>query len=103
MNFKPIPGFDNYQISQCGTVIVNAKGKKIKPWQHTGNGGTYLRVTLYDKGTKKNLRVHRAVAMAFIPNLDNLPEVNHKDEDTFNNAADNLEWVAPDENKRLRY
>ena len=42
----------------------------------------------------QTLRIHRLVAMAFIPNLDNLPEVNHKDGNKLNNCVTNLEWVT---------
>lgn len=43
-------------------------------------------------GKRRNYRVHRLVAEAFIPNPDNLPMVNHKDEDKLNNIVSNLEW-----------
>ena len=46
--------------------------------------------------------VHRLVANAFIPNPDNLPEVNHKDENKLNNHADNLEWCSSSYNKNYR-
>ena len=51
--------------------------------------------------TKVNLKQHRLVAMAFIPNPDNLPHVNHKDEDKTNNSFDNLEWC--DESYNINY
>lgn len=44
------------------------------------------------EGKTKSIRIHRLVAKAFIPNPDNLPEVNHKDENKLNNNASNLEW-----------
>lgn len=55
----------------------------------------YYVVHLTDrKGYEKNFRVHRLVAMAFIDNKDNLPFVNHKDENTINNCVYNLEWCT---------
>ena len=54
----------------------------------------YRNVKLYRDGKERTLYVHRLVAQAFIPNPDNLPEVNHKDEDTTNNRVDNLEWCS---------
>ena len=55
--------------------------------------GDYCYVHLFDKdGTSTNHKVHRLVAKAFVPNPDNLNEVNHIDEDKDNNRADNLEW-----------
>lgn len=48
---------------------------------------------LYD-GKRKHFKIHRLVAMAFLPNPQNLPEVNHKDENPSNNRVDNLEWCS---------
>ena len=56
------------------------------------NGKGYLRVRLWKDGKVEKCRINRLVAMAFIPNPDNLPEVNHKDEDKTNNCVENLEW-----------
>ena len=61
----------------------------------------YFYVTLRKDGKAKTLRVHRLIAKAFLPNPDNLPEVNHKDENTVNNAIWNLEWC--DSNYNLNY
>ena len=49
-------------------------------------------VQLYKNGVMKNEHIHRLVALTFIPNPNNLPQVNHKDEDKSNNCVDNLEW-----------
>jgi len=54
--------------------------------------GRYAIVTLCKDGKKVNKSVHRLVAEAFIPNPDNLPEVNHKDCNRYNNRLENLEW-----------
>jgi hypothetical protein len=54
----------------------------------------YDSVTLQDMGRKAIMSVHRLVAMAFIPNPDNLPVVNHRDENPRNNHVDNLEWCT---------
>ena len=56
------------------------------------NGTGYFTVCLYKNKIHKYYLIHRLVAQAFIPNPDNLSEVNHKDEDKSNNRADNLEW-----------
>lgn len=52
----------------------------------------YLRVSINKGGSRKHFLVHRLVAEAFIPNPQNLPQVNHKDENKANNRVDNLEW-----------
>ena len=62
------------------------------------------RVTLKTKqGTYRKFLVHRIVACAFIPNPNNLLEVNHKDADTSNNSINNLEWITSYDNKKLIY
>ena len=63
----------------------------MKPLHHVGN---YLFIGLYKNKVGKPFLVHRLVAMAFIPNPDNLPQVNHKDENKSNNHVENLEWCT---------
>lgn len=77
-----------YQVSNKGR-IRNTKGE-ILAYDTTPNG--YCRVHLCKKGKAKWHTIHRLVAKAFIPNPDNLPQVNHKDEDKVNNNVENLEW-----------
>lgn len=90
--WKDIPQYEGlYQVSNYGRV-KNVNTGKIKAQSIAGNG--YQRVHLYKCGKDRNEYVHRLVAMAFIPNPDNLPQVNHKDEDKANNIVDNLEWCS---------
>lgn len=94
--FKAISGFEGlYWVTKNGDII-NADGKTLKPYD---NGYGYLMVDLKRNGVRKHARIHRIVAEAFIPNPNNLPEVNHKDENTHNNAANNLEWCTSSYNK----
>lgn len=60
----------------------------------------YPKVTLQKAGRRKYFTVHRLVATAFIPNPDNLPQINHKDGDKTNNFVDNLEWCTDEDNKK---
>ena len=69
----------------------------------TGRRRKYLTVRWYENGKPKSAYVHRLIAAAFVENPDNLPQVNHKDGNTFNNRADNLEWVSPGDNVRHAY
>ncbi|MEE3439923.1 NUMOD4 domain-containing protein [Ruminococcus sp.] len=86
--FLDIPNYEGlYQVSNLGRVRRN--GKILRPFK---NEKGYLRIDLYKNGTKRTARVHRLVAHSFIPNPQNLPEINHKDEDKTNNAVGNLEW-----------
>lgn len=62
------------------------------------NGKGYRTVGLTKKSKGKRVKVHRLVAQAFIPNPENKPFVNHKDETRDNNNVDNLEWVTHKEN-----
>lgn len=102
----PVAGFEGYyEVSDQGRVrsvdrVVTFKdgvtkratrGKllTLSAWNGAGN---YLSVPLCKGGKTKKYGVHRLVATAFIPNPDNLPEVNHKDENKNNNRVENLEW-----------
>lgn len=84
---------DRYSISNFGRVKSNYANKEriLKPFfNHDG----YLMVDIRKPGYRKSIGVHRLVAQAFLPNPDNLPQVNHKDEDKTNNCVDNLEWCT---------
>ena len=88
----PIKGFEGlYEVSDKGRVksIGYGKEKILKPFS---NKDGYLQVGLRKNRGRKNWLVHRLVAKTFIPNPDNLPEVNHKDEDKTNNSVQNLDW-----------
>lgn len=86
---RDIQGYENYQITDDGRVWSKITNKWLKA---TDNGWGYLKVNLYKNGKMKCCRVHRLVANAFLPNPENLPQINHKDEDKTNNNVSNLEW-----------
>ena len=82
-----------HKTAYKGTDGFAVRKERIKKQQTDKNG--YKRVMLYGKQPfKKFVRVHRLVAIAFIPNPNNLPCVNHKDENKTNNELDNLEWCT---------
>lgn len=87
--WKDIPGFENYQISNYGNVKSLNYGRtgKTKLLKPTISGKGYLQVRLSKSGKPNALLVHRLVAMAFIQNLNNRKQINHKDENKFNNNA----------------
>ena len=87
--WKRIDGFDfDYYVSTTGNV---SKGIQLLK-QSNVNG--YKVVALRRNGKYTQQRVHRLVASAFINNPDNLPQVNHKDENKSNNCLGNLEWCT---------
>lgn len=88
--WKDIEGYEGlYQVSNLGNV-KSVKNGLLKP----GNSRGYRRVTIYDNGKPHSFTIHRLVAKAFIPNPENLPCVNHKDENKHNNCYTNLEWCT---------
>lgn len=107
--WRPVKGFEGlYEVSNFGRVRsvdrdmpITAKGKrtgikhypskmlKLQKW-HNG----YLAAYLWKDNKGHTLSVHRLVAKAFIPNPDNLPCVNHKDQTPTNNHVSNLEWCT---------
>ena len=82
----------HYQVSNFGRVKSIKFGKEIILKQKIKDG--YYYVGLSKNGIAKNYFVHRLVAQAFLPNPNNLPCVNHKDEDKLNNNVDNLEYCS---------
>ena len=85
-----------YQVSNTGKVkslnYRNTGKEKIMKPQDNGKG--YLFVQLCKDGKVENCRINRLVAQAFLPNPNNLPEVNHKNEDKTDNRVENLEWCT---------
>ena len=83
-----------YQVSNWGNVMsLNYNGTgKPRLMKTVKNKFGYLIIKLFKDRKPKMFRVNRLVAEAFIPNPNNLPQVNHKDEDKTNNRVDNLEW-----------
>ena len=89
-----------YQVSNLGRIRNNSnfnyRGRILKPFWDTHE---YLQVRLYKDNKNKSRKVHRIVAETFIPNPNNLPQVNHIDENPKNNRVDNLEWCSNIENQ----
>ncbi len=96
---KQIDGFPDYYVTRDGQVWSNKNGT-LKLRKGTSSKKGYLYLVLRNDGAVKNCQVHRLIAKAFIPNPDNLPEVNHKDGDKHNNAVTNLEWSTRGDNVR---
>lgn len=90
-----IKDFPDYEISSWGR-IRNKKGEILTPYKnHKG----YLKIGLRQDGADHKKRIHRLVAETFLPNPNNLPEVNHKDGNKENNSFTNLEWVSGEQNR----
>lgn len=88
--WKSVPGYEGiYEISNTG-IVRNKNGVRKNLINYRG----YAYIKLCNNGLCKRYLIHRLVAMAFIPNPDNLPEINHKDEDPLNNCVENLEWCT---------
>lgn len=94
--WKSIDGFEGlYEVSNMGRV--RNKDGLILRGSYSSRGG-YHTVSLFKQGKKIWRSVHRLVAIAFIPNPEHKPVVNHIDENKTNNCVSNLEWVTQKEN-----
>lgn len=104
--WKDVVGYEGlYQVSNYGRVLSLNYRRTGKPgllhpsFNQKENG--YKQVYLFKNKLSEGCKVSRLVAMAFIPNPENLPEVNHIDEDKTNNCVVNLEWCT--KNYNLEY
>lgn len=112
--WKDIKSYEGlYQVSNLGRIKSlkkirrNGKGfyvqeeklKTLQLWKEEG----YYSIVLYKNDGGRTYHIHRLVAQAFIPNPENLPQVNHKDGNKSNNSVENLEWVTCSENVKHAY
>ena len=105
----PVKDFEEfYEVSNEGVVRSKdricdkgrtSKGRMIKQWENLRG---YKMVTLSKHGKQKHFPVHRLVAIAYLENPENLPCINHKDENKTNNNSDNLEWCNYQYNNTYR-
>jgi len=102
---KPIKGYENYLISECGTKVFNKLSNKfISVADRDKNIRiSYKAVSLRKDNIYKSLYVHRLVAITYVENSNNLPIVNHIDGDKNNNHFSNLEWCTQSHNLSHAY
>jgi hypothetical protein len=92
--FKMFHGYKVFPDSR----IYNSRGMLLRQQTMAKPGNNYKCITIKCNGKKKTMLVHRMVAICFIDNPNNLPEVNHKDFNKQNNNVSNLEWVTRKQN-----
>ena len=96
------------KINICGAVYeITSEGEVFgaygQPISIRPNSDGYASFTAGKKGNRTREKVHRLVAELFIPNPNNLPEVDHLDGNRMNSSKDNLEWVTHEENVKRAY
>lgn len=111
MMWARVPGYeDKYFISDSGILVSTASRSRVKcpkdlsKYPHTIKPAIkkdgYYGVCLKDGNRQKNVYIHRLVALAFIPNPEHKPQVNHKNGNKLDNRVENLEWTTAQENTR---
>ena len=95
--YKYIDGYENYIIFRTGKIYNQKKGIFMKPTQ---NDRGYMRIGLCKDGKQKHFQVHRLLALTFIPNPLNKPEVDHINRITDDNRIENLRWATKKENNQ---
>ncbi len=99
--WKPVVGYEGlYEVSNLWNIRsliknINRKMSSDKNW--------YKSISLYKESLWRTFKAHRIVAITFIPNPENKPQVNHKDGNKNNNSVNNLEWNTGSENQQHRF
>lgn len=101
--FKQVTGFDSYYIGNRGDLFSYKMGYPHLMHPYVDSNGKYLLIKLSKEGKTFAKLIHRLVAEAFIPNPDNLPEVNHINFDVKDNRVENLEWCNDSYNTKWSY
>ena len=100
---RPVKGYEGlYAVTEDGRWLKPSVASRSKSTKTTGGTG-YHTVQLYKSKKMRVVTAHRLVAEAFIPNPDDLPQVNHKDMDKGNNKTSNLEWCDNSYNQKHRH
>lgn len=99
IEMKIIPKFEGYSATLDGRIYSHKSKKFLKS---CGGAGNYQVVTLHINKKRTTQYVHRLVAMAWLPNPNNYPQINHKDECKDNNRLDNLEWCSLAQNQQYQ-
>ena len=100
MKTAKIPGYSRYTVTQCGQVF-GVRGRRLKP--HINHYGYPCVSVVSDANKRTTAGIHRLVALAWIPNPDSLPVVDHRNGDRADHAISNLRWVTQKENMRSAY
>lgn len=97
MEWKLIPGTDNYFATKGGLIksLMYGRHKLLTQWK---DAKLYPRVKIVMNGKSTSMAVHRLVALTYLPNPENKPQVNHKNGIKSDNHVDNLEWNTCAEN-----
>lgn len=103
--WKPIRSFENrYEVSNFGNVYSIKRNKLLVQTPSYQDYRGYNQVCLFGEDQKKHTKlVHKLVAEAFIPNPNNLPQINHINGNKFDNRVDNLEWCTASYNTKHAY
>lgn len=98
--FKTIPGFENYEAGTLGNIRSKFKRFGCRILVQCLDKYGYYKVCLRNNQKNHSLTVHRLIAITYVPNPYNKPQVNHKDLDKTNNKPSNFEWVTNSENQQ---
>jgi|694.fasta_scaffold50467_2 hypothetical protein len=90
--YKSIPNLNNYEINEYGEVRNQKTGRILKQKINKDTKRICINLPI-EKGKPKSFNIHRLVALTYIPNINNLPAVDHIDRNIYNNHVSNLRWV----------